>query len=336
MARHEHAAREAGVTLEALGDQAVLVRGDRLRLEQVLQNLAANALRHTPAGGRVVLGAARRGDAVVLSVQDNGAGIQPEHLPHVFDRFYKADASRAEESGTGSGLGLSIVKAIVERHGGAHHRHAARRASRRCSRSCCPAATSGRRDDRQLSRTTPRPLTSAPGRPTLTRAPRRRGATWPFQPVFAGSSKRTASRSPPSPIARHSPHRKKRPPPTCPAASGPRRSSAWPTANPSWRCCRRNIAWISTPCARPPARGASAWRRRANCPACIPSVKPARWHRSGRSYGQSVYVDEALARNPEITFHAGTHVDAMRIKFADFVALVHPVPARIAVAPPTH
>ena len=56
--------------------------------------------------------------AVVLRVRDTGEGIPPEHLPHVFDRFYKADASRAESSGTGSGLGLSIVKAIVERHGG--------------------------------------------------------------------------------------------------------------------------------------------------------------------------------------------------------------------------
>lgn len=53
----------------------------------------------------------------------------------------------------------------------------------------------------------------------------------------------------------------------------------------------------------------------------------------GPLYGQAVYVDEALARDPEITFHAGTHVDAMRVKFADFVALVHPVPARIAVRP---
>jgi signal transduction histidine kinase len=118
LARHEHAAREGGVTLETRGDQSVLVRGDRLRLEQALQNLAANALRHTPPGGRVVLDVTRRGEAVVLSVQDNGAGIRPEHLPHVFDRFYKADASRAEETGAGSGLGLSIVKAIVERHGG--------------------------------------------------------------------------------------------------------------------------------------------------------------------------------------------------------------------------
>ena len=54
----------------------------------------------------------------MLRVRDTGEGIPPEHLPHVFDRFYKADASRRESSGSGSGLGLSIVKAIVERHGG--------------------------------------------------------------------------------------------------------------------------------------------------------------------------------------------------------------------------
>jgi len=116
--RHEHAAREAGVTMEARGDQATLVRGDRLRLEQVLQNLAANALRHTTPGGRVTLDVARRGESLVLTVTDNGAGIDPEQLPQVFDRFYKANASRAEQLGAGSGLGLSIVKAIVERHGG--------------------------------------------------------------------------------------------------------------------------------------------------------------------------------------------------------------------------
>ncbi len=118
LARHERAARDGAVSLETRGDQATLVRGDPLRLEQALQNLAANALRHTPPGGRVVLEASRQGEAVVLSVTDNGSGIRPEHLPHVFDRFYKADASRREASGTGSGLGLSIVKAIVERHGG--------------------------------------------------------------------------------------------------------------------------------------------------------------------------------------------------------------------------
>jgi signal transduction histidine kinase len=95
------------------------VRGDRDRLEQALQNLAANALRYAPSGSAITLGSHSDGGAVILSVADEGAGIPPEHLPHVFDRFFKADASRAvRQSGSGSGLGLSIVKAIVERLGG--------------------------------------------------------------------------------------------------------------------------------------------------------------------------------------------------------------------------
>jgi two-component system sensor histidine kinase BaeS len=92
------------------------VLGDPDRLEQAIQNLAANALRHTPDGGTITLSAGRAGDAIRLSVQDSGSGITPEQLPHIFDRFYKGDASR--KSAGGSGLGLSIVKAIVERHGG--------------------------------------------------------------------------------------------------------------------------------------------------------------------------------------------------------------------------
>ena len=88
-----------------------------MRLEQALQNLAANALRHTPRGGRVALNATLDDGAVVVTVSDTGSGIAAEHLPHVFDRFYKADPSRVGQS-AGSGLGLSIVKAIVERHGG--------------------------------------------------------------------------------------------------------------------------------------------------------------------------------------------------------------------------
>jgi signal transduction histidine kinase len=95
------------------------VTGDPNRLEQALQNLAANAVRHTPAGGRVRLRADRVADGVRLTVEDTGPGIPPEHLPRVFDRFYKVDESR---TGTplpsGSGLGLSIVQAIVRRHGG--------------------------------------------------------------------------------------------------------------------------------------------------------------------------------------------------------------------------
>ena len=92
------------------------VWADPGRLEQVLQNLAANAARHTPAGGRIALEASSADGEVVLRVRDSGPGVPPEHLPRIFDRFYKADASRA--GAAGSGLGLSIARAIVERHGG--------------------------------------------------------------------------------------------------------------------------------------------------------------------------------------------------------------------------
>ena len=87
------------------------------RLEQVVDNLVANALRHTPDGGRVALSATADARAVRLLVVDSGEGIAPEHLPHLFDRFYKVDAARTNGS-AGSGLGLSIAKAIVDRHGG--------------------------------------------------------------------------------------------------------------------------------------------------------------------------------------------------------------------------
>jgi len=118
--RHQPQLRERGVTLTAASaPNTPLVFGDPDRLEQALQNVAANAIRHTPSGGRVELRAQPEGDRVRITVADTGPGIPPEHLPHVFDRFYKADASRA---GTvvpsGSGLGLSIVRAIVLRHGG--------------------------------------------------------------------------------------------------------------------------------------------------------------------------------------------------------------------------
>ena len=116
-ARHERELTDRRITLESRVDVATKsIVGDADRLEQALQNLAANALRHTPDGGRISLTAERAGSEVVLSVRDNGPGIPTEHLPHIFDRFYKADASRTAAGG--SGLGLSIVKAIIERHGG--------------------------------------------------------------------------------------------------------------------------------------------------------------------------------------------------------------------------
>jgi two-component system sensor histidine kinase BaeS len=114
--RHAQAAQDKGVAIVIEPeDEDIRLVGDPHRLEQAVQNLAANALRHTPPGGTIRLGASRDNGKVKLTVADNGVGIPPQHLPHVFDRFYKADQSRSH---AGSGLGLSIVKAIIDRHGG--------------------------------------------------------------------------------------------------------------------------------------------------------------------------------------------------------------------------
>lgn len=115
--RHERELRERGIQLiQRVEPGGEHVTGDRDRLEQALQNLAANALRHTPDAGTITLTSAPDRDGIRLTVRDTGPGIPPEHLPLIFDRFYKVDASR--RAAGGSGLGLSIVKAIVERHGG--------------------------------------------------------------------------------------------------------------------------------------------------------------------------------------------------------------------------
>jgi two-component system, OmpR family, sensor histidine kinase BaeS len=109
------AAETAGVTIDApVGDDLPLLDVDPVRTREILSNLVANALRYTPAGGRVTLRAAVEpaGDRVRLSVDDTGTGIPPDVLPHVFDRFWKSAESR------GSGLGLAIARNLVEAHGG--------------------------------------------------------------------------------------------------------------------------------------------------------------------------------------------------------------------------
>jgi two-component system sensor histidine kinase BaeS len=117
--RHGPALRDRRISLDLNVQPATLaVTADGQRLEQALQNLAANAMRHTPDGGRVTLSAEETPEGTRITVGDTGKGIPPEHLPHIFERFYKADASRSTSALTGSGLGLSIVQAIVERHGG--------------------------------------------------------------------------------------------------------------------------------------------------------------------------------------------------------------------------
>lgn len=115
-------AAEEGIFLHgeaALELPAVAV--DLQRIGQVLQNLLTNALRHTATGGRVTMSAALAPDnpqrMVALSVTDTGSGIAPEDLPRIFERFYRADSSRARATG-GSGLGLTIARRLVEAHGG--------------------------------------------------------------------------------------------------------------------------------------------------------------------------------------------------------------------------
>jgi signal transduction histidine kinase len=90
------------------------VWGDRYRLLQVLENLIGNATKFTPPSGRITIGAAPRDRDVLFWVTDSGCGISPEHLPHIFDRFWQA--SRGDRRGTG--LGLSITRGIVDAHGG--------------------------------------------------------------------------------------------------------------------------------------------------------------------------------------------------------------------------
>jgi len=109
---------ERGVTLVSTVGDLPPVHADATRVGQVLRNLLANAATHTPEGGRIEVSARADDRAVTVSVSDTGPGIAAEHLPHVFERFYRVDRSRSRASG-GAGLGLAIVKGIVEAHGGA-------------------------------------------------------------------------------------------------------------------------------------------------------------------------------------------------------------------------
>jgi signal transduction histidine kinase len=115
LALYEDAAEAKGVALHAGEVEDTVLPVDRNRIRQVLANLVDNAIKYTPAGGTVALRVARDGGAGVVEVLDTGAGIEPDDLPRIWERLYRGDRSRTER---GLGLGLSLVKAIVEAHRG--------------------------------------------------------------------------------------------------------------------------------------------------------------------------------------------------------------------------
>jgi PAS domain S-box-containing protein len=107
-----------GVTLEtSIPSASCIVSGDPARLQQIVWNLMSNAIKFTPSGGSVVLRVREAPSTVVIEVEDTGAGIRPEFLPHVFERFWQADSSTTRVHG-GLGLGLALVRHIAELHGG--------------------------------------------------------------------------------------------------------------------------------------------------------------------------------------------------------------------------
>jgi heavy metal sensor kinase len=113
----EGVSRRKGVSLDLDSIDEAYCLGDALWLQQVVTNLVTNAVKYTPAGGKVGLSLAADGDWARLTVRDTGVGIPPEHLPHIFDRFYRVDSGRSRDSG-GTGLGLSIVHWVVGSHDG--------------------------------------------------------------------------------------------------------------------------------------------------------------------------------------------------------------------------
>lgn len=113
----EALSRDRGLEFDLRLGDPVIVRGHSGLLRQLLLNLVSNAVRYTPEGGKVSIAASASNGLGVVSVSDTGQGIPAQHLPHIFDRFYRVDKARSRSEG-GSGLGLSICKQVVELHGG--------------------------------------------------------------------------------------------------------------------------------------------------------------------------------------------------------------------------
>ncbi|MGH9747050.1 MAG: heavy metal sensor histidine kinase, partial [Candidatus Acidiferrales bacterium] len=114
---YEMVAAEAGISLRVSGNDGVWAELDRTVFQQVIANLISNGIAYTPRGGSVNVTTCVDQEQLTISVSDTGCGIAPEHLSRVFDRFYRVDQAR-EKSAENAGLGLSIVKSAIIRHGG--------------------------------------------------------------------------------------------------------------------------------------------------------------------------------------------------------------------------
>lgn len=110
-------AEERSISVGSMIEANIMIDGDSVRLHQALLNIVDNAIKYTPSGGDILMRLVREGDRAILRVSDTGVGISKEHLPHIFDRFYRADQARSQDI-QGNGLGLSIVKWIIEAHEG--------------------------------------------------------------------------------------------------------------------------------------------------------------------------------------------------------------------------
>jgi two-component system phosphate regulon sensor histidine kinase PhoR len=120
IAAYREEAKRRGVSIQLDVDRGMTLRADPVAVRQVLANLVENAVRYTPSGGSVTVFARPENGGVSLGVRDTGSGIPPDHLPRIFERFYRVDPARSRAAG-GTGLGLAIVKHLVEAHGGGVH-----------------------------------------------------------------------------------------------------------------------------------------------------------------------------------------------------------------------
>lgn len=112
---YRYVAEDKGILVYTMASNDLYLNADPNRMRQILANLLDNAIKYTPNGGRIDIEAHQRGEKIVVLVKDNGIGIRPEELPRIWDRLYRCDQSRSQK---GLGLGLSLVKAIVQGHKG--------------------------------------------------------------------------------------------------------------------------------------------------------------------------------------------------------------------------